>query len=705
MLAKQPIKTRVNLGFGMVVAFLIGVAAFGFVAVSKLGATFGDYRESSQKTVLINEYVEDMFKAQAAALEYRFNPTPETAAEVISNIEEITMDRRLIERSSVDAETKAEIEELTILADEYAEAFGKTVALQKRRDDLVDVIVDTGPRIRLALTEIMETAYRDGDVEAGYFAGIAQQEMMLARFYMERFLFTNDSSAFDRVEKHLAVASGQMFILLPRLQDERRKELAQSVLAYHKLYEKSGQEAYEIIGERNSIRVNVLDRIGPELTDRYEVVIDTAIVQRDELGSSGAEIVTQMTWWMPAVGAFAAILALFAARSIGGSISRPIGELADRTTKLAAGDLDVEIEGAEHQHEIGEMARALDVFRDGELKRREKEAEERAIAQETALFVEQLSKALKDIADGDLTVSIPAHESPRFQGLCSDFNQSVERLRGILSGVIDTAQQVSGGMTSVASAAEKLARRTEQQAAALTETSAAMSQIETDIGGAAQNSLGAQTLVQNARERAEAGQTVVTKSVAAMGEIKSGSQEISQITNVIDDIAFQTNLLALNAGVEAARAGDAGRGFAIVAAEVRGLAQRASDAAQDIKALIDKSETQVNAGADLANDANKVLSEIMEMVAEVSGSVSSISAAAQNQAQSIKEVNSAMSELDSLTQQNAAMVEETTAATVELRSDVASMAAGASVFRVDAAGVETSIGRAAAPEEPMRAAG
>src|ERR1700712_4110781 len=118
----------------------------------------------------------------------------------------------------------------------------------------------------------------------------------------------------------------------------------------------------------------------------------------------------------------------------------------------------------------------------------------------------------------------------------------------------------------------------------------------------------------------------------AMQNIEASSNQISQITSVIDEIAFQTNLLALNAGVEAARAGDAGRGFAVVASEVRALAQRSAAAAKEIKSLISASHGQVKIGVDLVGATGTSLTRILVQVTEISGVVATIAASAQEQA-------------------------------------------------------------------------
>jgi methyl-accepting chemotaxis protein len=162
---------------------------------------------------------------------------------------------------------------------------------------------------------------------------------------------------------------------------------------------------------------------------------------------------------------------------------------------------------------------------------------------------------------------------------------------------------------------------------------------------------------------------VVEDAISAMTMIQSSAQEISQIINVIDGIAFQTNLLALNAGVEAARAGDAGRGFAVVANEVRALAQRSADAAREIKSLITTSGQHVERGVSLVGETGKALGQIVGRVGEVSQIVKEIAESATKQTEMLGNVNTTVGQMDTMTQQNAAMVEETTAAARSLAEE------------------------------------
>jgi methyl-accepting chemotaxis protein len=157
---------------------------------------------------------------------------------------------------------------------------------------------------------------------------------------------------------------------------------------------------------------------------------------------------------------------------------------------------------------------------------------------------------------------------------------------------------------------------------------------------------------------------------------------VSEITNVIEGIAFQTNILALNAAVEAARAGTEGRGFAVVANEVRTLAQRSASAAKEIKELIGESVERVKRGTTLAEDAGSTIQEIVQASRNTTGIMADISTAAQEQRTGIEQVNRAIVQMDQVTQQNAALVEEASAAAQSMAEQAKALQDAVAVFKL-----------------------
>ncbi len=295
--------------------------------------------------------------------------------------------------------------------------------------------------------------------------------------------------------------------------------------------------------------------------------------------------------------------------------------------------------------------------------------------------VSALADGLRALAGGDLTHALDRPFVPTMESLRTDFNHAVAKLRAALVSVGENARAITAGSDEVRSAADDLSRRTEQQAASVEETAAALAEITRTVTSASRRAEEAGALVGKTRLGAERSGVVVREAIAAMGEIQVSSQEISGIIGLIDEIAFQTNLLALNAGVEAARAGEAGKGFAVVAQEVRALAQRSANAAKDIKGLITTSTEQVRNGVELVGQTGKALEQIVLQVQEINENVGAIVAGALDQATSLGEINEAVGMMDKSTQQNAAMVEQSTAASHSLAKEAKALFALLAQFR------------------------
>jgi methyl-accepting chemotaxis protein len=296
--------------------------------------------------------------------------------------------------------------------------------------------------------------------------------------------------------------------------------------------------------------------------------------------------------------------------------------------------------------------------------------------------VSSIGSGLERLSAGDLTFKITHAFAPEYEKLRTDFNGAMSQLQETMQAVVGRTHGLRSGGQEITQASDDLSKRTEQQAASLEETAAALDQITATVRKTAEGAVEARKVVATAKDDAEKSSAVVRDAVSAMTRIEDSSRQIGQIIGVIDEIAFQTNLLALNAGVEAARAGDAGRGFAVVASEVRALAQRSAEAAKEIKALISASTDQVSQGVALVGQTGAALARIAQQVAQINGVVSEIAASAQEQATGLHQVNTAVNQMDQVTQQNAAMVEEATAAAHSLREETDALSELIAQFRV-----------------------
>ncbi len=341
---------------------------------------------------------------------------------------------------------------------------------------------------------------------------------------------------------------------------------------------------------------------------------------------------------------------------------------------------------------------------------------------------------LKDIAqgEGDLTRRLEVATQDEIGELASWFNRFIDQLNTIIIQVQQNGRHIASASRQIAEGNQNLAKRTESQSASLEETASAIEEMTATVEHNAENATHANRIGKKMKSVAETGkaqlQEVVSKTsganqkfittlqdnneaffekvntynaetTKAMEDITESAEKISWIINVIEDLASQTNLLALNASVEAARAGEHGKGFAVVAAEVRKLAHRSAKASKEIGELIKVSLKQVNKGAQIADQSNQAIQDmltntetmlrdlqntfetsfdellgkveqdtnlIIESATEVSDMVENIDAASSEQAQGIQQINVALSEMERVTQQNATLVEETASASQEM---------------------------------------
>lgn len=341
---------------------------------------------------------------------------------------------------------------------------------------------------------------------------------------------------------------------------------------------------------------------------------------------------------------------------------------------------------------INELEVVLQSARNGDIQNRLREADAtqkqdlrrmvNALLESIDSGLTETMRVLSQFAKKDLSAEMQGHFAGAFEQLQSDTNAMSSTLRLAIRDIGNNAADVKQQASDLAGAAVSLSDRSQQDAASIEETSAAIALFSDGLQTSAASAAEAKDHTEAAGQQAARGKAVIDDVVEAMERINAFSDDISDIISLIDDVAFQTNLLALNAGVEAARAGDHGLGFAVVASEVRALAGRASESALQISQLIANSSEEVQKGVVQVQRAGETMNEIVSSIAQVTDRVSDISTRSHDQAQYVVEMRATIDEISENTQRNAMMVDQTTSTTRTMLDATEQMIATIGVFKV-----------------------
>jgi len=286
------------------------------------------------------------------------------------------------------------------------------------------------------------------------------------------------------------------------------------------------------------------------------------------------------------------------------------------------------------------------------------------------------------MSEGDFTQQISGQYFGALATLQQSINQAISKMNGVLGEIVEVSNTVYQAATEIHHGNQDLNDRTQQQAATIDKTAHNLRTMNEAIAQTAHHSLTSDQLAKQAQQETRDGTSIMQQTLVAMTQMQEASQRVSEITSLIDSISFQTNLLALNAAVEAARAGEHGRGFAVVAGEVRALAGKSSDAARDIRALIDNTIEQVRKGTQLANQSGDSLNHIQQSIVKVGDLVTAMASQSQQQRGIIDGLNQDMGAMESTTQQNAALVEEISAATARMQDQTENLTALVNQFKL-----------------------
>ncbi len=696
---KFGIRAQITSGFVPLILLMSLLTVSAISGMSGLAGIFASYRATAGQSLAISDYSDQLHEIQMSAEAFRSTPTQAVVDSFRAGVKAFEADDpRFAGNKDLQSGLAAIRQDIAA----YGKAFEQIVSLQARRDLLISKVTEFGPWTSIALNDVMRSAWRQNDVALLHMTAETLEALNRSLYFSERFVHSNDFAAYDAAQAALAEAVALNDAAAKAAKNELQKKRLMGAGQLMQNYTARLGDMKEVLQASGNIRQTELNVLAPKISSAFKDLQVTVTGAQKNLDGSVEATVAAATSTTLVISGLLIVIGLLLSYFVGRLVSSAVRGMAQSMERLARGDETIVIKGVEHRHELGAMARSLKVFQEtgrakliaeANAERARLAAEEERLRQEAERLSDahvmehafrQISVGLDALSKGDLSVRV-GEVDHRYVGIRDHFNNSVASLEEAIDAVIRAVTTIRSGLAEISTASNDLARRTEQQAASLEETVAALGDVTRGLNGTAEGASRAQSVVATARTNAEKGGQIVSRAIAAMTEIQNSSSKIGNIIGVIDEIAFQTNLLALNAGVEAARAGEAGKGFAVVAQEVRELAQRSANAAREIKELISTSSMQVKTGVELVGESGVSLEQIVEQVTAMNATVADIAVAAREQATSLREVSAAGDQMDKVTQQNAAMVEQTTAAAQSLTQETENLAELLYRFRTSSA--------------------
>ena len=610
LLDNLKVSTKISANSGIILLLLLassGVTIFGLEMAKQY---FAEYRNLTVQTVSAANTQAELQQARLNVKEFVLKGSKQASNSVIEHIGLAQQSIQQILERIKDPAITARMEGAASQIRSYGQTFQTLLPMHERREQLTQKMLELAETASTALNGMMTGLQQEFNADGVFMASQAMRQLMLAEIQANLFLSENGSKQVDAVAEHLGLLKESMVGLDVMVSSTEGRQHFDKLSEVIPQYEAAFSEVVGVTLRRNATIAHRLDRMGPQIANDLDQIKDDNAAQMRSIGDAAFAAIDRSFIVGAGVSAFALLAGIALAVLIGRGIARPIIGMTQAMTALAGGDKETDIPAQDRKDEVGQMAGAVQVFKENMIRADElaaQQAVEQQAREKRAQAIERMTQ------DFDAAVA----------GVLAQVGAATAQLQSTASSMSATAEETNHQAGAVAAASEQAAANVQTVAAASEELYSSIQEIGRQVS---QSSTIADKASKDARKTNE---QVEALALAA--------QKIGEVVRLIQDIAEQTNLLALNATIEAARAGEAGKGFAVVASEVKSLATQTAQATEQIGQQIGSIQTETSSAVAAIREIGDTISEINDIAANIAAAVEEQGAATQEISRNVQE--------------------------------------------------------------------
>ncbi len=623
-----------GLGFGIVLALLSSVLAVSIYALTKTDEGIKEYRTLASDTNLAGRLQANMLMVRLYVKDFIISNNENDLERYNHYVSSMHQFINEAEKSMTSEERAKIVNYIKSSVITYENALQQVVALVNQRNKIHDeYLLPEGDKMAELIAEILDSAYENDDIDALYDAGLTQKAMFTGELYVATFLETNAKEDYDVAIQNMGLALGNEIQTLEKSLkgNSRLSAILSEFEKSHENYIVAMGDIHNLILKRNNIISQTLDIIGPDVAEQVENLKLSVMADQDTLGPRLEAEADRSIVITTILAAIAMISGFAAAYILTKGITTPIHEAV---------------------------------------------------------------RAANRLAEGDLTVNVTSKSKDETGMLLSAIQNTTNNLKQMLTTISMTSSNLASTSEELAVVTEQTSQGIRQQEMETEMVATAMSEMAATVGDVANNAVNAAEAASEGDHQARSGALVVEQTIDSINSLSdsvnqsseklAGVQKdvvnISSILDVIKDIADQTNLLALNAAIEAARAGEQGRGFAVVADEVRSLAVRTQSSTAEIQTIIEQLQAGtkdtvavMTQGKELADHcvehANKTgaaLDSITNAISVINDMNMQIASASEQQSSVAETINENVVNVKRVAEENAVASDQTRSSSTEI---------------------------------------